>query len=119
MQECVTQTSRRGQWTKYGGDLDCQLTRGHQDERLDAANLWLGSRDQRQDERKRLTRPGARLADDVLALEEHGYSRCLNGRRRYEALRGESALQCGLQIKVGERGRPSVSRHLKCATNSK
>jgi hypothetical protein len=53
------------------GDLDAQLARRREHQRLDVVVARIGELDHRQPERRGLAGAGLRLADDVAALEQH------------------------------------------------
>ena len=89
------------------GDLDAELARRGEHERLHLAELRVDVLDDRQPERRRLARAGLGLADDVAALE-HRRDRLLLDRGRLlvaDVLEGE---QGGVgQAQIGERGHRS------------
>jgi hypothetical protein len=64
------QTARSTQLVNDAGHLDSQLTRRSQDQSLHLLELGIDDLDQRQGERQGLTGAGARLTDDVAAIEK-------------------------------------------------
>ncbi len=67
------------------GDLDAELTRRGEDDRLQLLGLGIQVLEERQAERRGLAGSGLRLADDVMAVQELGNRLLLDGRGLVEA----------------------------------
>jgi hypothetical protein len=67
------------------GDLDAQLARGREHQRLDLTDLGIDGLEQRKAERRSLARAGLGLADDVAALEHRRDRLLLDRARRFVA----------------------------------
>ena len=101
--------SRRGcEGCEDRADLDGQFARRDQDECLDRVHLGIGSVDDGHDEGERLARPGAGLADDILAIQEHWHRSSLNGRWVDESLRREEGAAEWVEDQSGRTTSPRV-----------
>ena len=93
-----------GQLADHVADLNGQLARRHQHQRLDAARgPDRSSCEQGQPEGERLARAGPRLAHDVAAIEQQRDDVGLDGRGRDDAARAERLDQARLNVELGER----------------
>ena len=99
------------EWREHRADLNRQLARGDQHQRLDAAHGGVDALDERQRERERLARARARLADDVAAVQKDRNGPGLNRGWLHDALRLEQTLHSRRKGKIGEFARRHRQRH--------
>jgi hypothetical protein len=85
------------------GDLDAELARGCQHQRLDVLVLRIDALDHRQPEGRGLPRAGLRLADHVAALEEDGDGLLLDRAGRLVAHVPQGLEDFLGQAEIGER----------------
>ena len=84
------------------GDLDCQLARRRQDQRLRFGELDIDLLEQRQREGGGLAGAGLRLTDQVMAVEEDGDALGLDRRRGFVADIGERLKKPRAQTEFGK-----------------
>ncbi|MCY1187101.1 hypothetical protein D9M73_280400 [compost metagenome] len=85
-----------------GSDLQCQLAGRHQNQYLRLAARRVDARQQRQGEGGGLAGAGLRLADHVVAFEDHRDRLGLDRRRLFVANCGDGCENIGVNTERGE-----------------
>jgi hypothetical protein len=106
VQQGLAQAERGRQRDEHIADLDGQLARRHEDQRLDAAASGLAAEQEGQAEGQGLARPGAGLADHIVTVEQDGNDLGLNRGGGGNAALVEDSDEARGHLELGERRRP-------------